>query len=254
MQERGGKRGSHIDVILSFVIFISFIVFLYAMVQPNLTVRESKTAFLSYMGNELIRNMTGTDLARISTKVDFIGDLPQGCVELVNFFAETGVSPTVIVKNSSGGTQTSYYTDNSLYLYNLPSLGADYLFSIFYSPDFPSISSGGGDECMDLAFDAGANFYSISQFENYSSYNYVWSGNIGNMIEIYNNEYQAMKSDFGLSSLNNFRFDFTYQNGTVAGTEDNIPESINVYSELFPVIYLSENGGLEAGNLIVSIW
>lgn len=250
--KKRGKKGSHIDVILSFVIFISFIIFLYAIIQPSLSSKEGKTVFLNYIGNELVENLTGKNLTMTSILVK--PQNPLSCLKLVSFKTNARInSMAIILKNSLGRTFTSYKSGNDLYIDMTPDQNS-VLFHVYYSPDFGVIGDNLLGPCNPaLNLDASPNGYSINRTEAYTSH-YAWSGNIAGLISIYNNDYSAVKDWFNLTTMQNFRFDFTYQNGTTVGTEDNIPLSVNVYSEIFPMVYVSQNNNLEAGNLIVRVW
>ena len=56
------KRGSHVGVILSFVIFITFLIFLFSALQPTLKIEKDKEATLEYITNSIVElssdNMT----------------------------------------------------------------------------------------------------------------------------------------------------------------------------------------------------
>ncbi len=246
------RRGSHIDVILSFVIFISFIIFLYAIIQPSLSSKEGKTVFLNYMGNKLIENLTGKNLTMISVLVE--PQNPRSCLRLVSFKDNARISSfNVVLKNSTGRTFASYKSGSDLYIDMAPDQNSD-LFRVYYSPNFSLIGDNPLGACNPaLQLNSPPNSYSINRAETYTSY-YAWGNNVAELIGAYNNDYSAVRNWFNLTTLQNFRFDFTYQNGTIIGTEDNIPLSVNIYSEIFPMTYVSDGGNLESGNLIVIVW
>jgi hypothetical protein len=251
--KRGSKnrRGSHIDVILSFVIFISFVIFFYAMIQPNITAREGKTAFLNYMESEIARNLSGRDLTAISILAE--PQNPHTCLQLTGFAANAGISSlNLVLENSTGSIFPAYKSGGDLYI----DMAADpnsKLFNAYYSPDFEVIEDNSLGGCTALILDTPPNSYSINREESYT-YSYIWGNDIVKLIESYNSDYNSVKEQFDISEVNNFGFDFTYQDGTVIGTQNNIPASAVVYSGNSPVVYVSEGGGLEAGNLIVRVW
>lgn len=247
------RKGSHVDVILSFVIFISFIIFFYAMIQSNVLTRGDKTTFLNFMGGKLIENLTGGDLIRINTVISYSGGA-QNCIYLDPFATSTGISSfNLIVKNSTGVAFPSSYSGNTLYINTSLDPQSTYSFDIYYSSSFNVITAGTMNGCKHLLED-NTNGYTIKQIENYSVEDYVWENNIKQLISLYNSSFASVRNEFNLVPSENFRFDFTYQNQTKIGTPNNIPVSVNVYSKLFPIVYVSENGPLEAGNLIVQVW
>ena len=50
------KRGSHVGVVLSFVMFVTFLIFLYSILEPQLKVERDKEAFLEYLKRDLVQN------------------------------------------------------------------------------------------------------------------------------------------------------------------------------------------------------
>jgi hypothetical protein len=245
------KRGSHIDVILSFVIFISFIVFFYAMIQPNITSKADKTAFLDYMGAELIKNLTGNNLTAISIHVE--PQSPHSCLRLGNFMSNAGISSmSLVLKNLTGATFPTYKSGSDLYIDMSQGQSAEF-FKAYYSPSFNLIAENTLGNCDPaLTLDTLPNSYSINKKEDYTSY-YIWGNSINQLITNYNNDYGSVKNWFNLSSTDNFGFGFTYQNQTTVRTNETVPVSVNIYSGAFPTAYISGNN-LEAGNLIVRVW
>ena len=245
------KRGSHIDVILSFVIFISFVVFLYAMMQPNLTSRDSKIAFLNYMGNELAENLTGRNWTMIKTFIE--PNSPKPCLSLLSFTTTAKINAlNVIIKNATGTNFPAYKSGGDLYIDMSPDENTE-LLNVYYSPGFALVADNLLGPCTPSLDSDLPNRYTLDREESYTS-DYIWSEDIGKLIDAYDGDYNSVKDWFNLSAMNNFRFDFTYQNGTIIGTEDNIPASVNVYSEILPVVYISEGNNLEAGTLTVRVW
>ncbi len=244
-------RGSNVDVILSFVIFISFMVFFYAIIQPNITIKNDRTEFLNYMGGELIKNLTGNNLTAISIQAE--PQNPRDCLKLEGFMDNAGISSmSLILRNLTGTAFSAYKSGDDLYIDMAPDENTEF-FNAYYSPGLSLIADNPLGNCNPaLREDEPPNSYSIDREETYTSY-YIWSGEIVKLIDNYNNDYDAVKEWFNLTSRDNFGFNFTYQNETTIGTNDNAPASVNVYSEAFPAVYISESN-LEAGNLIVRIW
>ena len=60
------KRGSHVDFAIAFVIFITFVIFLFAIIKPALSHKGSNLeSFSDYLSREII-NKTSGDLTTIS--------------------------------------------------------------------------------------------------------------------------------------------------------------------------------------------
>ncbi len=246
------RRGSHIDVILSFIIFISFIVFFYAMIQPNIISKADKTAFLNYMGGELIKNLTGAEINTISFQVN--PSYLHSCLQLVDFTGSAEISSmNLVLKNLTGTAFTAYKSGNDLYISMNPDQNTRF-FKAYYSPNFNPVGDWGlfSSECNFL-LGYETSDYSINKKENYTSI-YIWEDRINSLIDTYNNNYDSLKSQFNIPPKDNFGFGFIYQNQTTITTDKTAPTTANTYSGTFPVAYISANNNLEAGNLIVKVW
>jgi hypothetical protein len=233
------KRGSHIDVIISFIIFISFIVFTYAILQPTLTIKGGKTSVADNLEPILVNNLSG-DLTIISLVTN---QTSPNCIKLNNFFGNTNINPTIVVENSTGFVFTAYNSINDLYI-NTSSNPSNSLFYVYYSPEFNPIASN--------TLTCSIFSYTIGQIS--SSSQDILDSNVIQLINNYNNNYNTVKNWFNLSVTNNFGFSFTYQNQTVIKTNNTIPPFTNVYSGGFPVLYLTGNTSLQSGLLTIQVW
>ncbi len=54
------KRGSHVGMMISFVIFITFLVFLYSILQPVIKTRQDKELVLDSLKTELLNMLNET--------------------------------------------------------------------------------------------------------------------------------------------------------------------------------------------------
>jgi hypothetical protein len=249
------KRGSHIDVILSFIIFIAFIVFFYAIIQTNVIAKSDKTAFLNFMGGQLVKNLTGINLTAISIQLN--PNNPRSCLVLTGFQGSAGInSMSLVLKNLTGETFPVYKSGGDLYIDMSQNQNAKF-FKVYYSPNFNIIADNVLGACNPALQvnppNNPPNTYSINKKEDYTS-NYIWESSISSLINSYKQDYISVKEWFNVSIKDNFGFSFTYQNNTIVSTNETIPLTINVYSQTFPVAYISANNSLQSGNLIVRVW
>jgi hypothetical protein len=246
------KRGSHIGVIVSFMVFISLIVFLYAIIQPKIANQQDKTVLINTIKNDIIQNMTGGNYTQVIVRV-YEEKTQKNCVQLKDFFSSTGTGPRAILVNSSG-TLISLYKDssnpNDLFL-NASPLN----FTIYYSPDFPNLSQTTlGSSCTPLTQTPSQNYYSVVGVNNISTRNYISRPSVINLVKNYDQDYLGIQKQFNLTLIQNFGFNFTYQDGTSTGTSDRAPTGVNIYSQEFPIVYYGESGNLEEGKLTVRVW
>ena len=71
------KRGSHVSFIISFVLFISFLIFFIGIIKPFEKTETGKSSLLKHLENEIIKNVSDEVLV-ISVKVG--GD--DGCLDI----------------------------------------------------------------------------------------------------------------------------------------------------------------------------
>lgn len=244
------KRGSHIDVIISFIIFISFIVFAYAILQPTLTTQEGKTSLASSLDTALANNLSG-NLTTISLAISQTSQ--ANCIQLKDFFNNVISNPTITVGNSTGFVFPIYDSGGDLYIDTSSNPQLNLIFDIYYSPAFnPIQTSGMPSGCNALQQGSLQNNYVIGQIS--SSTQYIFDFNVIQLIDNYNSNYNSVKNWFNISAQDNFGFNFTYQNLTTIGTNSKVPGFTNVYSQAFPVSYLTSNNSLQSGLLTVRVW
>jgi len=79
------KRGSHVGFVISFVIFITFLVFLYAILQPTITRERSKVYVLDYLSFNLI-NASSSEVTTLTINVlGPTGTGNQNCLNMQSF-------------------------------------------------------------------------------------------------------------------------------------------------------------------------
>ena len=105
--KRIGKRGSHVGVVISFVIFVTFLAFLYSILQPT-TIRERDRQYvLDYLSLNLIGNATGnmtTMLVNVDEPVS-----PQSCVNLQQIINDDEI-PEYMISNLAFQTSEEAFT------------------------------------------------------------------------------------------------------------------------------------------------
>ena len=246
------KRGSNVDIIISFMIFISFLVFFYAMTSSSMRFQQDKSSDLNYLQEELTKNMT-SNLTIISVLTNSPGSTPNSLklLGMVDNLNNLEIPLNIVVANSTGTVFNSVNSGSDLYIDTSSGTGNPMLFDIYYSPLFNTISSGTLTSPQSLKLNANTNNYTIEQVQEM---NYLFDFNIIQLIDEYDSNYTGVKNQLNLPPTDNFGFNFTYQNLTSIGTND--PKKIGtvVYSKLFPVLYLDKNSSIQEGNLIIRVW
>jgi len=237
------KRGSHIGIVLSFVIFITFIFFIYLITQPALKT-EKKDNSLEYFSvnleKEASANLTTASLVVLQST-------SQNCVRFSGFFAATGIGSNIIVRNSSGVLQAQIDSGDLLVVRN----GGDVFFKVYESNEFSAAATGSISSCHQL--DQGSD-YSIGLVKTEEN---VFQTRIIKLIGNYSGDYDSLKSQLKISQENEFDFSFTYANGTevsTSGQNQTISSNINIYAKNAPIVYISDKAAEESGLLNVKIW
>ena len=76
------KKGTHVEVIISFVIFITFVVFLFVASKPAIIKQEDKTNLLDNLEYKILEKEISADVKVISVT---ISSVTGNCVNLGNF-------------------------------------------------------------------------------------------------------------------------------------------------------------------------
>jgi len=243
-----GKTGSHVGMIISFVIFITFIVFLYSVIRPSITTGEDKKTTLAYVENKIEEN-TSALFAEITLKIHDVQNPSEYCVRLEKFFVYALVLAKVIVKNETGNMQNAYYdpvTDFDSLRIDRENQG-NLFFKVYYSPEFNNLSITTINPCTTVHYITDYNITSVN------SGNYVFEKNVYELIGYYQNDYEKLRTEFNVPPGTEFGFGFTQSNGTII-TVGNAPKSIGVYAEQTPIQYIDENANVQSGFINVKVW
>jgi len=238
------KKGSHVGVVLSFVIFMTFIFFIYLITQPALKT-EKKDNSLEFLATGLMEKISAN---LTSVSVAIVPPSPsQDCVRLSGFFSTTGIGNKVISRDNSGNTlQTRVDVDDLLVVRN----GATF-FKVYGSEEFSATVTGAINPCPQLSQGSGYVLGLVKTDES------IFQTKIVKLIENYSSNYDGLKDDLKISQGNEFDFSFTYGNGTEISTQSKnqtISSNINIYAKDVPIVYISDKANEESGFLNVKIW
>jgi hypothetical protein len=229
------KRGSHVGIVLSFVIFIVFLVFLYAILQPRINVEKEKQStldnlkpiFLDYITEELI----------ILTVFNKTSHSSYDCLEIDKGIS--GISGlNCSVRNESGE------------IVNFSSLGSSLRINWKDEEFFKLYCS--SEKFQNRSFNSATGCVS-GVIESSLIKDYIFQTKIHSLKREYDNEYESLKIKLGIPKSDDFGFIFEYVNGTEIGTiEKEISRSI--YSKDVPVYYIDEEAQIKKGNIKINIW
>ena len=233
------KKGSHVGVVISFVLFITFIVFMYTILNYKIGFGENKKASLEQI-KETVKGEISENLTTISVGINQVN---PGCVQLRDFFLKTPSSDKLLVKSDSGSELAASKEVNDLFVQTQ----GNTFFRVLESGEFSVVSAGAVGSCQDLEEGSGY-ILGVSREENL-----VFESKIFNLLNNYTQNYSGLKKNLGISDEDEFGFIFTYSNSTQVRTpEKNL--TIDIYAERVPVQYIKIDGNREVGFIDVVVW
>jgi hypothetical protein len=241
------ERGSHVGMILSFVIFITFVVFIYSIIRPNLTMGEDKRTTLEYIEKKITENISNNlTIASIS----IISGSGLNCIKLNDFVFYSKTGDRDIVKNGNQQIQSAYVyalgTFNYLEIDRTST--SDRFFKVYSSSEFNKLPAPPGEAtCEALAYEEGYEIGSIN------SGRYIFKKDMLRLKDYYNSSYENLKNEFKIPPGNEFGFDFIESNGTVTQADQKIKEG-NVFADKFPIQYIDEEANILSGFINIKIW
>ena len=227
------RKGSHVGFVISFVMFITFVVFMYLILNSRIDFGQGKANSLEYVKGEIIERISGnlTSASAAITKEN-----PQSCVQLRDFFLKAGIANRFIVRSDSGSILTASKSGDDLFVERNGNL----FFRVYGSGEFNLSSIGSLGSCQPLSE---GSQYAIGLIRDSKE---IFESKIIGLFNNYTGDYEALKKDMKISTGDEFGFRFIYNNGTEIKTpEKNI--TINVYVERVPVQYIKTDAARESG-------
>jgi len=226
--------------VLSFVIFITFIIFIYAIIRQAIGT-ENKQNLLDYLKEVLIEN-SSTELTSVSVLID--KENAQTCVQLSGFFDEMEIGNRIIVRNNYGDVLNAKISGQDLFVQKT---GNEIFLKVYESDEFNNITEGTISPCQPLS--EGLQGYIFGLIRSKKN---IFEKRIIQIIENYNNDYESLKEELNIAG-NEFRLDFIYPNGTSISTEEK-EVLVSVFVDEFPIQYISKDAVRELGSLNVGVW
>jgi len=241
MLRKSNKKGSHIGLVVSFLIFIIFITFLRIITEPSLFSNQEKKVILDDVEKELIDSVS----FEVTSTTIKINSASQNCINLENFLSEMNFTNKIVVKNKRGiGVQTFTSPGNSNTLRIVRNDGGELFFKIYNSEGFEEIVST-SQSCENIV--EGGGYTLGTSIEK----KYLHESLILQLIEDYSKSPKFKRKDSPTSV--NIGISFVYNNGTEIGTTDrNVPT--DVFVEENSIEYLDKEGNIHPGKLVFRIW
>lgn len=230
------KKASHVGIILSFVIFVTFLVFLFSIFGSPIKFLQSKEPTLDYLEVEM-ENLLLSNFTTLTISVD----ATENCIKVNNQALGVAGIPS-IVKNKDEDIKPSINSGNDL---RFKKTGDDF-FKIYYAQELSNINS---EEQMQ-------NCYEVDLQNDISSFRldfFYTENKINSFISDYESDYTKLKDDLGLSPNTEFSFSFTNAQGEIIQTEQK-GTSANIYAREIPVQYFNESANIKSGFINLKVW
>ncbi|MDO8459908.1 MAG: hypothetical protein Q7S74_02260 [Nanoarchaeota archaeon] len=242
------KGATHIEIILSFILFASAVGFALYFLNPVDHTRLVDSS-LGYASREILDN-TSISVDSLSvliknTPPERILSSAQGNIIAVNI-SGIPLSKNVRVEELDGTVLPSERSGEIVYIKNSAGWPAKEFVYIRFSEDFDSAVS-----VSPHPFD-NSTFYEISSSENINA---ISEKKMLYLNTTYFENYQDLKEKrFNLPNRVNFGFSLKFDDNKNIIAEKNIPNGLEVFSDNKRTDVLRKNGALDFGDFNIKIW
>lgn len=229
------KKGiSHIEIILSFVIFVGFSIFLFAIFKP-FNISQENDIYLSI----LERNIENFSDVEVNISVLSLNQKPDNC-----FYLAYNTS-SIIVKNESYSNVKAFSEKtNEIKVYIN---GSENFYYIYSSNEFNE-NGFNGENCNKLE---NAN-YSLGLFRRFSMFSYR---RLEKLNDSYNKDYENLKKELSIPETRDFSFSIKDSlSNNLINTERKTPSRIKILARDTPIRIAYQDGTLKYAIMNVRTW
>ncbi len=230
------KNGSHVGFVLSFVVFVTFLIFIYSVLIPTTKVKD-KPLILEKIAENLLKNIS-SEIITLTISVSPEFEFNSECVSISDSELISRLKKGFVVKSNEkildyqSSTVFKIKNENKRFL------------KIFSSDSFEDKTKFlGSCESIDDNFEINS-----VKIENYS-----FEKKINLLFEFYERDYENLKTSLEIPEDAEFEFDFYDDNGNVIATK-NTTALTNIYSKKISVQYINNSVSLVSGEINLRIW
>ena len=237
MKIKNNKGATHVGVILSLVIFVGFLIFLYTVVTPGVQTQKNKQLATDYLKIKLQEEFSA-NLTAVTITATYSSGADQ-CLQVDNL-ALGLENLNIVVKDNVGNIIDSEKQGNYL---KIALDNADEFFKIYYSEE--EFIAQQAPVCL-----TDITVYNVNSLKTSER---IFETKIIDFFSRYEIDYEDLKESLDIPFETGFSFNFTYDNGTVVGPE--ITERYQeLYVEDFSVEYVNREANISAGTLTIMTW
>lgn len=226
---------------LSFVVFVAFVIFLYSVLQPAVKLKEEKQSALASAKEKLISNFS-EDYDELTMVLSSTYVLPTGktCIITPIPFAEKGRN--FLIKHNDNNV---YGTNTTAYVNILFSDVSSRFFKMFFANSTFTYSPKSLSSCDDPK-----TKISVASVQTRNS---IFGARISRWIDNYNKNSESAKQSINFPSDANIQLIFKFANNSIAQTISQ-PLGNQVFSETLNVQYVNLNAQIKTGTLTINVW
>ncbi|MCR4327803.1 MAG: hypothetical protein NUV46_04455 [Nanoarchaeota archaeon] len=229
--KKTNKKGSHISLVLSFIIFVVSLMFVYLIASASITNVDSKRGTLLIIEKNLIKEVS-QDLwvSRVNANDS------ASCIKLTipNDVIVEGGKSAAVGDNGSVNSKVPGANPNNVFVE-----GGGFV-KVYYSNFFED-DTFESEECENLPGDS------------WSKENTIVEPKIQELFLNFSNNYSILKEKLGISDSSEFNLYFEYSNGSSFG-DYGVDFGVNIYSREVDIEYLSIDSGYKNGKLMLKVW
>jgi hypothetical protein len=236
------KRGSHVGVMISFSIFVIFLISTFMMISPALEENGEKNSILNLLQQEILKNVSSNMTLTLLMVEESYDSGGKTCLT----FSEGGwkSGENIVVLNKTGIRINSTFSDTNL---NVNWVEENNFLKIYSSPeDFVEKDL----ESSDCASPE-ENDFSIKSIKTQE---YIFESKIVELGQEYLSSYNELKEYFGIPNEKEFGFSFTNSQGITYIDVGKEPSGTSVYSMNVPIIYLTNQSYFASGIIKLKTW
>ena len=255
------KKGSHVGIVLSFTIFITFLIFLYSALEPSLKIDQDRESTLDYLEIELVEAIS-ENFTSIIIRNDTVIEAGVTCIELKDLLTDLEIDSRTIIKDENENPVIASASEDHLYVDK--GENSIILYKLYNSEEFNSLGEelvGGcagisdcddDEKCQSLENEEEGYIVGIYFIGLVKKSEKIFLSKIGEFLEDYNSRYDELKEELKLSPGTEFGFSFTYNETGVRTDEEEITG--NVYAREIPIQYVDENANIWTGFINIQVW
>lgn len=235
------KRGSHVGMMISFIVFVTFLIFVRIIFEPAINSVDTKEKFIEGIENKILENISEETLITTISVVS-----PATCVSITSFISGFNGYEGIVIKDENGNVVSNSISPSDSDTLQIERTSSTLDFLKIYSSDGFDSSQEESLSCTALVEDS---TYYVRATKRKT---YVFEERMESLVSNYDN-YESFKKNLNLPNDTEISVELELGNGTIMGTtQKNI--TANIYTRESSVEYIDSNANVLSGKLRVKIW